>query len=113
MLTVSEINAFQKTVLYFYKKYKRRLPFRFTDKTAKAHAYHILVSEYMLQQTQVDRVVPKYTQFIEKFPTMKDLSSAFTKDVLAHWSGLGYNRRALYLHSTAKSIVAQYDGTIP
>lgn len=113
MLTVSEINAFQKTVLDFYKKHKRKLPFRFTEKTAQAHAYHILISEYMLQQTQVDRVVQKYLEFIDKFPSMQDLARATTKDVLTLWSGLGYNRRALYLQSTVKNILDNYGGVIP
>jgi A/G-specific adenine glycosylase len=67
----------------------------------------------MLQQTQVDRVIPKYTLFIKTFPDFKSLSSATEKQVLALWSGLGYNRRALYLHQTAQIIYEQYDGIIP
>lgn len=63
--------------------------------------YHITVSEIMLQQTQVDRVIPKYIAFIEKFPDIASLARASLQEVLQIWSGLGYNRRAKYLHDFA------------
>jgi len=75
--------------------------------------YYVLVSELMLQQTQVDRVIPKFELFMETFPTVKDLADAPLSDVLITWSGLGYNRRAKFLHAAAKKIEADFGGTIP
>ena len=75
--------------------------------------YYVLVSELMLQQTQVDRVVPKFNAFIEQFPDEATLASASLGDVLRLWSGLGYNRRAKYLHEAAKQIVAVHEGQFP
>ncbi len=108
----SEIQKFQKIVWGFYTEHKRDLPWRPTRKN-KVSPYEILVSEYMLQQTQVDRVVPKFQAFLEKFPTMKDLAGASQKGVLSMWSGLGYNRRALYLQKAVQAILETYKGTIP
>ncbi len=67
--------------------------------------YHVLVSEVMLQQTQVSRVVPKYIEFMNVFPTIESLASADTRQLLLVWSGLGYNRRALWLKEAARAIV--------
>lgn len=67
----------------------------------------------MLQQTQVSRVISKYREWLEKFPDVQSLAKASTRDVLLHWSGLGYNRRALYLQQCAKAVVKQHEGTIP
>lgn len=75
--------------------------------------YKILVSEIMLQQTQVDRVIPKYRAFLKKFPTLKQLASAPLGDVLREWQGLGYNRRAKMLHECAKTIVKDFRGQTP
>lgn len=75
--------------------------------------YYVLVSELMLQQTQVDRVIPKFEAFIERFPNIHSLAAASLADVLGLWSGLGYNRRAKYLHQASRDIVAQYDGDLP
>lgn len=75
--------------------------------------YLILISEIMLQQTQVDRVIPKYKVFIKRFPTVKKLSGAPLAEVLAHWQGLGYNRRAKFLHQCAKVVMSNYEGTFP
>lgn len=75
--------------------------------------YYVLVSELMLQQTQVDRVIPKFTAFIARFPDEKALAVAPLADVLTLWSGLGYNRRAKFLHESAKRIVADFNGTFP
>lgn len=75
--------------------------------------YYILVSELMLQQTQVDRVVPKFTAFIARFPDAWTLANAPLADVLALWSGLGYNRRAKFLHEAARMIVVDFDGIFP
>ena len=75
--------------------------------------YRILVSEIMLQQTQVERVREKYADFLKKFPTVEVLASAPLGDVLRVWSGLGYNRRAKHLHECAKKVVAEYGGKFP
>jgi A/G-specific adenine glycosylase len=75
--------------------------------------YFILVSELMLQQTQVDRVIPKFEAFIAAFPDVQALAAASLADVLKLWNGLGYNRRAKYLHDGAKMIVAEFDGEFP
>ena len=81
----------------FYNTHRRDLPWRRTY-----DPYKILVSEVMLQQTQVLRVIPKYEVFIKKFPTPQKLAKAKLSEVLKLWSGLGYNRRAKYLHQAAK-----------
>lgn len=107
-----EIQQFQKTVLGFYTQNKRDLPWRPSTKR-KVTPYEILVSEYMLQQTQVHRIVPKFLAFIKKFPTLEFLAHASDKEVLSLWSGLGYNRRALYLRNTARIIVENYNGIVP
>lgn len=75
--------------------------------------YFVLVSELMLQQTQVARVVPKFEVFIERFPNEKTLASANLSDVLKLWQGLGYNRRAKYLHDAVTMIMNDYGGTFP
>lgn len=75
--------------------------------------YYILVSEVMLQQTQVSRVIPKFEAFLQLFPTIQHLSESPLAEVLNAWSGLGYNRRAKFLHEAAKQIVAEHGGHIP
>ena len=92
----------------FYAKHGRHtLPWRQFDRPLPAgrQAYKILVSEVMLQQTQVERVVPYYKKFIKKFPTAQALAGARLSAVLREWQGLGYNRRAKYLHDAAKLVV--------
>lgn len=76
-------------------------------------AYYVLVSELMLQQTQVPRVVPKFLAFIQRFPDEQTLASASLADVLRMWQGLGYNRRAKFLHEAAKMIVNEFGGKFP
>lgn len=78
-----------------------------------ADPYKILVSEVMLQQTQVERVLPYYIHFLKKFPTAKKLSEAPLSEVLIQWQGLGYNRRAKMLHETAKAVVREHRGKFP
>lgn len=75
--------------------------------------YYVLVSELMLQQTQVDRVVPKFEAFVQRFPDVATLATVPLADVLTLWNGLGYNRRAKYLHEAAKMIVADFAGNFP
>jgi A/G-specific adenine glycosylase len=104
-----ERERFQKTVLTFYKKQGRtHLPWR-THPTP----YHVFVSEYMLQQTQVERVIPKFTVFIQRFPNFKALAGASLPDVFSLWQGLGYNRRAKYLRDAAVHIVKEKRGVLP
>ncbi len=100
---------FVKTVWQHYARAGRHtLPWR------TAHdAYHILVSETMLQQTQVIRVEPKYRAFIDRFPTLHTLAHAPQSEVLRAWQGLGYNRRALALMHAAQQIIGEHSGTIP
>src|SRR3989344_6373000 len=75
--------------------------------------YTIIVSELMLQQTQVDRVLPKFESFIHKWPTVHDLSKAKLSDVLIEWKGLGYNRRAKFLQEMARAVVHTHKGNFP
>lgn len=104
-----EIHRFKKMVWDFYKIHGRNsLPWRKTK-----DPYKILVSEIMLQQTQVDRVIPKYKAFIQKFPTIKALAQSSNKEVMSLWKGLGYNNRALRLKQTAEIIEKEYKGTFP
>jgi A/G-specific adenine glycosylase len=100
--------SFARTVLDHYAGHKRELPWR-EDITP----YRILVSEFMLQQTQVERVLVKYPPFLERFPDFSALAGAALKDVLASWQGLGYNRRAVNLWKTALSIVTERRGQLP
>lgn len=108
MRSVAEISQFQKEILSWYAKNKRDLPWR------KSHdPYHIIVSEVMSQQTQLSRVVPKFELWMKRFPTLQSLACAPVSEVLQSWSGLGYNRRALYLKKTAEKIVDEYNGIFP
>lgn len=100
---------FIQTVWDFYTSSGRhKLPWRQTK-----DPYRILVSEVMLQQTQVDRVIPKYKAFLKAFPTFASLADAPLGAVLGHWQGLGYNRRAKMLHECAKAVVSDYGGKLP
>ncbi len=75
--------------------------------------YYVLVSELMLQQTQVDRVIPKFEAFLQAFPTIETLAQASLSEVLTQWNGLGYNRRAKFLHEAAKKVMTDFNGVIP
>lgn len=99
---------FKEIIWSYYKQNRRLFPWRETT-----NPYYILVSEVMLQQTQVKRVVSKYAEFISQFPTINDLAKADKTEVLRTWQGMGYNRRALYLHKAAKLIIEKYKGIIP
>ena len=91
-----------------YKGMQRELPWRET-----VNPYAILVSECMLQQTQVKRVLPKYEAWMQQFDTVQKLANAEKREVLTLWSGLGYNRRGVALHEAAKKIVQEYEGKVP
>ena len=108
MLTPESVLAFQKFVYYYYKEHGRTLPWRQTT-----NPYCILVSEIMLQQTQVERVVEKYEQFIRKFPDFALLAEAPLHQVLEVWHGLGYNRRAVALKKIARIVMDTFNGTLP
>jgi A/G-specific adenine glycosylase len=95
-----KINVLRRKILGWFKTAGRDLPWRKTN-----DPYAIVVSEIMLQQTQVDRVIPKYLAFLEKFPSWEALARASQADVVKMWHGLGYNRRALGLHRLAKAVV--------
>ena len=99
---------FRQQLLRWYRKNGRELPWRET-----ADPYSILVSEVMLQQTQVDRVIPKYHEFLSKYPTLQVLAKARARDVKKTWYPLGYNIRPTQLHSIAREIVAHYGGQLP
>lgn len=103
------IPQFKKTIWDYYKKNGRHdLPWRKTK-----DPYKILISEVMLQQTQVPRVILKYKSFLKKFPTVGALAKAPLKDVLLEWQGLGYNRRAKYLKLCAEKVVNEHRGAFP
>jgi len=102
------IARFRETILTWFSRCRRDLPWRHTT-----DPYHILVSEVMLQQTQVDRVVKKYPEFLSKFPTPEDLASAPLPSVLMAWQGMGYNRRAIALRECARKIQQEYGGQLP
>ena len=102
------IKQFQKLVWDFYRYNGRVLPWR-----KNINPYRILVSEIMLQQTQVSRVIPKYRLFLKLFPNCKSLSQASSAEVLQAWSGLGYNRRGLYLKRAAEMIMEEFSGKFP
>lgn len=107
-LPLTEVMAFRSVVLTYFREHGRVLPWRNTD-----DPYEILVSEFMLQQTQVPRVLKAYPVFLSRFPSVHRLAEVSQPDVLVAWQGLGYNRRALYLHRTARQVVDGYSGIIP
>lgn len=111
MASKKRIERFQRLVWEHYRAHGRSaadLPWRRTR-----DPYRILVSEFMLQQTQVNRVKGKYTAFLKAFPTVRALAGAAFTGVLAAWQGLGYNRRARNLQRCAREIVARHGGKAP
>lgn len=95
------MNEFSEQIWDYYRSNARTMPWRDSPTF-----YNVLVSELMLQQTQVTRVIPKFEAFMEQFPTISDLAHASLADVIGLWVGLGYNRRAKYLHEASKYVVA-------
>ncbi len=108
VLTPSQIRSFRKKIYSYYDASGRDLPWR-----RNVTPYRVLVSEIMLQQTQVDRVIGKYREFLASFPNFKSLSMAPLPQLLKRWSGLGYNRRALALKRLAQLIVAEHRSKLP
>ena len=107
-LSTRRIASFQKKILTWWTTNRRDLPWRDTR-----DPYRIMVSEVMLQQTQVTRVLVKFAEFIKAFPKVSDLAKASPAQVLRVWKGMGYNRRALYLHRAAQAIVGECHGKVP
>ena len=99
---------FRDALLVWFERYQREMPWRNTD-----DPYRIWVSEVMLQQTQVVKVIDYYEKFIARFPSVRDLAAAPLQDVLKVWEGLGYYARARNLHKAAQVIVNELDGEIP
>jgi A/G-specific adenine glycosylase len=102
------VKAFQQSIFDYYRKNRRTFAWRLTR-----DPYAILVSEIMLQQTQTDRVIPKYENWLRHFPSFEALAKAPLQKVLKEWQGLGYNRRALALKRAAEQVVEKYDGKLP
>jgi len=100
--------AFTRGLLAWYHRCKRDLPWRRTT-----DPYRVLVSEIMLQQTQVDRVIPKYHEFLRKYPSIEALAAASVGSVRETWYPLGYNIRPVRLHAIAREVVERFDGRIP
>jgi len=107
-LTPAVVRKFQKMIYRYYREHGRNLPWRMTH-----DPYHILVSEIMLQQTQVQRVMGKYEQFIKVFPGFSSLELAPLRAILKEWQGLGYNRRAIALKQIAQKVMKKFHGRLP
>jgi A/G-specific adenine glycosylase len=108
------IIEFRKTVWDYYEVHGRYdLPWRVPEADGSFDPYKILISEVMLQQTQVIRCIPIYQKLIYQFSTVSSLAAAPLSEVLIAWSGLGYNRRAKYLHQAAQMVVGDFNGKFP
>ena len=107
-LSTFQVNHFRKKIYDHYAKHGRDLPWR-----KRITPYRVLVSEIMLQQTQVDRVIEKYKEFLSAFPNFKTLAKAPLPKLLKIWSGMGYNRRALSLRKLAQAVVVEHKGRLP
>jgi A/G-specific adenine glycosylase len=108
MPAAADRRRFRRRLLAWYRRHGRDLPWRKTS-----DPYHILVSEIMLQQTQVDRVLPKYAEWLTKYPSLDALAAAPEADVTRTWYPLGYNVRPRRLQTIAREAVARYGGTLP
>ena len=106
------INNLPKKILSWYDNNRRTLPWRIGKKSKKNQYYRIL-SEFMLQQTQVKTVIPYFDNFVKKVPDIETLSKFSEKKILKLWEGLGYYRRVKNLHKTSKILINKYDGKIP
>jgi A/G-specific adenine glycosylase len=106
------ISILPNKILYWYDNNKRILPWRINTPKNKKE-YYVLVSEFMLQQTQVRTVIPYFSKFVTKIPNLKALSKCNEKKILKLWEGLGYYRRAKNLYKTAKILINNYNGKLP
>ena len=107
-ISPSRVAEFRAHIYQHYADHGRVMPWR-----SSREPYHIVVSEIMLQQTQVERVVPKYERFISTFPDFFSLAEAPLRDILTLWQGLGYNRRAISLQKISQRVVGEYGGKLP
>ena len=107
-----KIKTIQRKMKQYYSKKRRLLPWR-AKKGENQNPYQTLISEIMLQQTRVNTVLKYFKKFLKKFPNLKMLALASNEEVLKSWSGMGYYRRAINLHKTAKIILKDYQGIIP
>lgn len=107
-LSSKQITEFREAIWEYYRVHGRAMPWR-TDPSS----YKVLVSELMLQQTQVSRVIPKFESFMYTCPDFASLAAQPLSEVLTLWSGLGYNRRAKYLHLSAQIVISNHDGVLP
>jgi A/G-specific adenine glycosylase len=107
-MTKKEKELIKRVWNHYEKEGRHTLPWRKTK-----NPYRILVSEVMLQQTQAERVIPKYESFLKKFPSLTSLAKASLGEILREWQGLGYNRRAKMLHECAKEIIKKFRGRTP
>jgi A/G-specific adenine glycosylase len=112
---LGQLKTFQSRLLRWYTTHHRKLPWRAVGPDAHKllDPYHILVSETMLQQTQVATVIPYYHRFLARFPTVESLATADQQDVLRLWQGLGYYSRARNLQKAAQTILADFQGQFP
>ena len=101
------MNQLEKPITSWFKKNKRDLPWRNTT------PWGVMVSEYMLQQTPVNRVLPKWDEWMKRWPTPKDLAKASPAEVITAWGRLGYPRRALRLHAAAQIIAEDFNNKVP
>ncbi|MCF6150552.1 MAG: A/G-specific adenine glycosylase [Candidatus Kuenenia sp.] len=108
VLTKAKTKTFQQEIYRFFREHGRNLPWRKTH-----NPYHILVSEIMLQQTQVQRVLGRYEKFLKIFPDFSSLALAPLRMILEEWQGMGYNRRAIALKNIAQKVIDEYGGILP
>lgn len=106
--TLQNLPAFRRRLLRWFRRHGRDLPWRRTR-----NPYHVIVSEFMLQQTQVSRVEGYYGRFLERYPSLESLADASSIMVRESWQGLGYYRRAANLHRLAQRVVQEHGGAIP
>jgi A/G-specific adenine glycosylase len=107
-LKPNAVEEFRQIIYQYYTEHRREMPWR-----VSRDPYNILVSEIMLQQTQVGRVLTKYEQFISTFPDFNAVSKAPLQEILGVWQGLGYNRRAIALQKICQLVVTEYGGVLP
>lgn len=112
MVIMNQFEEFKTIVWDYYHEHGRDLPWRQTEAGGTFDPYKIMVSEIMLQQTQAARVIPKYHDFLDAFPSVGSLATAPLADVLKVWSGLGYNRRAKFLWQAAQQIKDVFPDTV-
>ncbi len=107
-LTPAKVRKFREMIYGYYREHGRTMPWRLAH-----NPYHILVSEIMLQQTQVQRVLEKYESFLAVFPDFPSLARAPLSEILAMWQGLGYNRRAIALRRISRIVLEEFNGALP